>query len=304
MKLNLLPVTVSRGAKTRSAWVVSILIIAGCAVGCFFIITKGESDLADANKALEEAQPAAMEALAMSNEADTQIQLAAPYLRNITLAKSMIAHNRVYPDLYQKIFRYIPPFFRINSITAVSAGPDTAQVTMQGTLTSHQQYADLMLALLRPGSDVISVSRTGFISNDLVVPPLQTIDQVGQARKPNEAPVPSDPLERLTYFQSQSHAETYSGEGNFGTEGAATRFAKPGDSLITVQLLVKASLQVPNPTATLSSGGAAGATGATGISGAPTGIPGVPGGGGPPSATMPSPGAGGARATGASSKSD
>lgn len=195
MKLNLLPVTVSRGAKTRSAWVVTSLIIAGCAVGCFLIITAGEGALKDANAELAQAQPDAVNALAMSNEADQKILEATPYLRNTGLAKSMLAHNRAYPDLYAKVFRYIPPFFRINSITATSAGPDTAQITMFGTLHSHQQYADLMLALLRPGSDVISVSRSGFISEDLVVPPIDTTDQVGRAKKPNDPSIPSDPLE-------------------------------------------------------------------------------------------------------------
>jgi len=286
MKLNLLPVTVSKGAKSRSAVVVSILLVAGCAVGCYLIISAGQGELKEANDALAAAQPEAGRALAMSNEADTQIQKATPYIRNTSLAKSMIASNRLYPDLYEKVFRFIPPFFRINSITAVSAGKDMAQVTMQGTLTSHQQYADLMLALLRPGSDVISVSRTGFISEDLVVPPLQLIDQDGRAKKPNAAPIPTDPLERLTYFQSQSRPAGYDGIGNYGTEGQVTRFAMPGDSLITVQLLVKASLQIPNPTTTLSSGGGAGGASAA-PSGAPAGIAGVPGGGAPPSGGAP-----------------
>jgi len=274
MKLNLLPVTVSRGAKTRSAWILTSLLIAGCAVGCFFIITAGEGELKAANAELGDAQPAAVKALAMSTEADTQIQKASPYLRNTGLAKSMLAHNRAYPDLYAKVFKYIPPFFRINSITATAIGADTAQITMQGTLHSHQQYADLMLALLRPGSDVISVSRSGFVSEDLVVPQLDTTDQVGRAKKPTDPSIPSDPLERLTYFQSQARPDSYTGTGNFGAEGQTLKLNMPGDSLITVQLLVKASLQVPNPTATLSAGAGSATTTTTiptmpGPSGAP-----------------------------------
>lgn len=280
MKLNLVPVTVSRGAKSKTAIFGGALLVVVGAVGCFFMITSSQAALKTSQDELAQAKPDAQRALAMSQEADAIIQLAAPYQRNISLANSMISHNRVYPDFYQDLFRYIPPFFRIYQVQATSAGADAARVVMSGTLTSYQQYADLMLALMR-NKNVISITRQGFVSTDLMVPALQPGDQVGIARRPNQAPIPQDPLDRLAYFQAQSYTEGYTGQGNFGSGTPSTRFAIPGDSAITVEMIVKGNLQIPNPSATLSGGGGGGgATGGTTVSTAPPVAPPAPPSGG------------------------
>jgi hypothetical protein len=189
----------------------------------------------------------------------------------------MIAHNTVYPNLYENLIRNNPPFFRWTSITATPINNEQATVTVTGTLTTYQQYADLMLALMR-NPIVLSVSRQGYTSTDQFVPAIVPTDQSGKPRRPGETPIPDDPLERLAYFQAQGGSQQagFTGEGNFGTGTESVRLAKPGDSLVTVSMVVKANLLVPNPRQTLQASGSAPTAGAPagGIpTGAPTGAP-------------------------------
>src|SRR2546430_13626538 len=58
---------------------------------------------------------------------------------------------------YTTLFR--SQFFRINSITATPNDANTVTVTMNGVIHTAQEYADLMLALLRiPGAQAVSRS--------------------------------------------------------------------------------------------------------------------------------------------------
>lgn len=279
MKLNLVPVTVSRGAKTRGAWVFAIGFIILCGVGCVFMIITSQAALKEARDKVVAEREKANRAYATSKQAETDILLATESVRNTALAKSMISSNSLYPAFYQDLFRYIPPFFRVIQIRAVPTSAETVTVTMTGTLTSYQQYADLMLALLRD-PNVARVGRLGYVKDDLYVPALQPLDQQGKPHRPTEGPIPDDPLQRLAYFQDQGaqRPNGYTGEGNFGSADSSARFAKPGDSRIDVNIEMKGKLQVPDPTATLLSvkGAAAGAT-ATPGAGAPTGAGVMPG---------------------------
>jgi len=161
-------------------------------------------------------------------------------------------------------------------------------VVIQGTISNYQQYADLMLALLR-NPMITAVSRTGYVSDEQFVPALVPTDQRGKPRRPGETPIPDDPLERLAYFQSQTQPSGYEGVGNFGSGNDSVRTAKPGDSLISVTMTVKANMQVPNPRATLTAGGG-GAGGATLPAGGPP-TAGGPAGGPPASVGAGAPGA-------------
>ena len=67
----------------------------------------------------------------------------------MNLYNQMNKHIDAIPDLYAAIKPYIPDFFRLTSISAQSAGQGRTLVTMEGVISSYQQYADLMLALLR-----------------------------------------------------------------------------------------------------------------------------------------------------------
>jgi hypothetical protein len=179
--------------------------------------------------------------------------------------------------MYNDLLPYIPSFYRINSLSATSAG-DSANVTIVGTLDTFQQYADLMLAFSRyPG--LISISRSGFNSQDEFVPNIDQVDTQGKPRKQSDGPIPDDKLERLAYFQTTVQQEGYTGASNYGTGTDSTRGAMPTASLVTVQLTIKKNLQVPEPRQTLTAGagGAAAPMGGGGMGG-----PGGPGGMGGP----------------------
>jgi hypothetical protein len=208
----------------------------------------------------------------------------AALMKNVSLAQAMIAHNDKYPDLYNSLRRYIPPFYRLTSMSASPASDTQSVMTLTGTLTSYQQYADLMLALMR-NPEAVSVSRSGYQADEAYVPQITEIDQLGRPRKPGETPIPDDPLQRLAFFEAQGAQQAgFTGVGNFGTGNDNTRQAMPGESLVTVQVILNHPLQVPNPSATLGAGGTqgGGAPGGGGGRGGPMGAgPGAPAAGGP-----------------------
>jgi hypothetical protein len=122
-------------------------------------------------------------------------------------------------------------------------------------LKSYQQFADLMVALLR-NREVRSVSRSGFTDVDPYIPEISQVDQVGRPRKPGQDPIPDDPLLRLQQQQSQGTLQGFTGEGGFGTVDTGPRGAMPGHSVVTVTLVIARNLQTPVPKATLSTIGA------------------------------------------------
>jgi len=281
MKLNLLPQTVSKGKQTQSAVIFSILIALGGLFLGGYLSVSSQHNL-DAAKADQEASVTpAVDAYKKSTDADTILasDKSVALIRDATLARAMIKHNDVYPDLYEEIKPYIPSFYRINSLSAASGG-DNATVTMVGTLDTYQQYADLMLFFSRY-KPLISISRSGFIDRREIVPSINTVDEEGRPRRQDQAPIPDDKLARLAYFQSNVQAQNYTGEGNFGSGTDNTRGAMPTASLVTVVLTIKKDLRVPEPRQTLSSGGGGGGASMGGgpMGGGPMG--GGPRGGGP-----------------------
>jgi hypothetical protein len=281
MKLNLLPQTVRVGAKAKTAWIGAILMVAvGMAAAVMMSIQADQADKESAD-ALAAVQPQAQKAYDTASAADAILASdpAKEVVLNANLANAMIKHNGDFPTMYEELFRYNPPFFRLTSISATPVSATQASITMTGTITTYQQYADLVLALLR-NKKVRSVARSGFNYSDLQVPPLVPADQVGRPRKPGEAPIPDDPLLRLTYFESQPQPTGYNGGGNFGSGTPAEREAMPGESLITITMTADYALQTPSPMQTLSSlgggsltpsGTAAGPGSAPGPSGAASG---------------------------------
>jgi hypothetical protein len=254
MKLNLLPTYVSKEKATRSAFLLGILIFVVCVVGSVFLYTKAHSDLTASQDGIGKMRGEAQHVKETADYADTVISNARPLLRNTGLAEQMIAHNKVYPDLYDEVKPYIPSFFRVNSMSATSGGPSQATVTLVGVLDSYQQYADLMLALLRI-KGVQSISRTGFTNTNPFVPAPTPEDQYGTPRKPGQAPIPDDRLRRLEYFQGQGRVTGFEGVGGFGSGQNGIRGAMPTSSQVTVTLVLDRNLQTPDPRATLSAGG-------------------------------------------------
>jgi len=285
MKLNLLPTTVSKGKQSQSAVIFSVIIaLAGVGIGGFLSVSSQKA-LDQARAEQSESVGPAQAAYQKSADADTILasEKSVDLIRNAMLADAMIKHNDVYPDLYEEIKPYIPPFFRINSLSAASAGADTSTVTMVGTIDTFQQYADLMLAFSRY-KNLVSISRSGFVDRRLIVPNINTVDTEGRARRQDEAPIPDDKLLRLAYFQSQPQPGGYTGEGNFGSGTPNTKGAMPEASLITVVLTIKKDLQVPEPRQTLSAGGGTPSAGGAGggMTGPPPGFGGAGGGGAAP----------------------
>ncbi|RYG34088.1 hypothetical protein EON81_16485 [bacterium] len=290
MKLNLLPTTVSTERKAKGAVIGAALIAVGGIIAGVLLTTVSRASLEQAKGLEQRIRPFADQAVTTSAQADKIITDSQGVLRNTALAGSMIQHSRKYPDLYDKILPYVPPFFRVTSISATPQG-EQSTVRIQGVLSTYQQYANLMLALLRiPG--VQTVGRNGYLDRDLSVPQLTPEDQVGKPKRDSDPVIPDDPLLRLAYYQAQASTQTYTGTGNFGSADEVLRLAGPDSSLVEVTMLMDVNLQAPDVSTTLKSagGGAAPAAGAAGGGlGRPAGIPGGP------SAGVPRPGgAGGA----------
>lgn len=261
MKLNLLPKTVDTSGRAKFAFVGGFLMFAGSLVAAFAMAKVSGDQLTKVNDKLAEIKPNYDKVVKVATEADTM--MSAPEVKqavvNASLAKAMLASSRIYPDFYDGVKTYIPAFFRITQMSANAVDDKTSTLNLTGTVKNAQEYADLMLALLRiPGAT--TVSRAGFQAEDVVVPALSEIDQQGRPRKESEAPIPDEPLERLQYFTDQSVPTGYLNSGNFGiTEPGTTKTVRPGESLISVVVTVPKDLRVPNPRATITAlGGAAG----------------------------------------------
>jgi len=264
MKLNLLPTYVSKEKATRGALLFSILLFVVCVLGAVALYSKGSSDFEESKKPIAELRGKAQKAKATADVADEVMQQSTVLLRNTSLAKAMIEHNQVYPKLYDKIKLYIPSFYRVNSMSAQSMGKDVTAVTLVGVLDTYQQYADLMLALLRM-KEVQSVSRSGFNNDSVYVPAPSDIDQTGKPRKASEAPIPDDPARRLDYFLGKGRITGYQAAGGFGSGQPGIRGPMPNASQVTIQLVISPyETETPDPRATLSMTEAPATTGGPG----------------------------------------
>jgi hypothetical protein len=285
MKLNLLPTYVGKERAARSAILLSVVLAAiGIGASVFMIISSREARRQSADRVIQ-IGPQAAQAVAESKKADLIIQNARVLILNTNLASAMDKHNYDYVDLYDQVRRYIPSFFRVTSMSATPAA-ETSVVTLTGTLQTQQQYADLMLALLRiPGAT--SVSRSNYQIVEKVVPPLVEGSQAGTPIERGQAPLPDDPLERMERYMSQTGTEGFLGVNNFGQADPTVRKgAMPNWSEVTVSVVVPKNIQTPNPRATLQGIGSA-----PGQGGAPAA--GRPAGGGPaPAAAAPAGGPG------------
>lgn len=287
MKLNLLPTSVSKSGQAKTAAIAAIVMSVVSIVAAVLMLTTSKAALAKAKEEANAIKPDADLAVAIAKKADDLINGNPPYTvpapliaRNTALANQMLEHNKVYPTLYREVVRHVPDFFRVTSLSAQPLGGGTvAQVNMTGVIHTFQQYADLMIALLRiPGA--VSVSRQGYTNNDMYVPELIQQDQSGIPIRPDQPRLSSDAFQRMQELLGEAAAGTTSGfqnVGGFGTED--DEFAKgamPGWSEISVTVLVVGhNLQTPDPGATLrrTPAPAAPTTPPTGTSPAPGGPP-------------------------------
>ena len=278
MKLNLLPTTEKKSRQGRTGVLVGTLIVVGSIIGYAALTFIPAKALNDSKAAIGDLPQQVATADATAKSADVVIASAADVIKNAQLAKAMIDHNDDYIKLYDDVKRYIPPYYRLQSIQATPLSATQSQVTLTGTLAGYQRYADLMLALYR-FKDAQSILRSGYNLDDPIVPALTPADQTGKMRRQNEAPVPDDGLERLAYFQGEASSAPsgYLGTGGYGSGQSDVRGALPNASVVTIQMVVNRNLQTPLAADTLR-GGAGGAAPATGFPGGPGGPGGLPGG--------------------------
>lgn len=253
MKLNLLPTHVSKASSAKTSMIIGILILVVLVLGAGALYIKANNDLAASREGLDVLAGEAAEAKATADKADVVLANATGIIRNINLAEAMLKHNAAYPNLYAKVLPYIPSFYRITSMSATPLGPGNTQLTLVGSLGSYQQYADLMLALLRIPK-ATAVSRQGYNLNAPIIPPLNELDQYGKPRKPGDPPVPDNWEDRLQYYQSSAKTTGYLGVSGFGSGVQGVRGPLPNASQVTVQVIIAEDLQTPDPLATLQAG--------------------------------------------------
>jgi len=255
MKLNLIPTSVKGAKKSQFAWVGALAIAALGVAGMVGLTLMSSQALSEAKQREADLRPQVERAVTISNQADEVISQAQGIIRNSALSAALVKHNTVYPDLYDQVLPYIPRFFRLTSISASPSDAATATITMQGVLDSYQDYANLMIALMRI-QGASAVGRTGFVDRADYVPPLTETDNQGRIRPNGSAvPIPDNDLDRLAYFESQGAPAPATGVGGFGDPNSTLRFAGPESSLISVTLVMSAALQVPDTETTLRSGG-------------------------------------------------
>lgn len=297
MRLNLLPTTVKKTTETRAAWFVMVLIAGLGIAGAVFLVINSSNSLKYAQDASHAQDDAYTQTADFQAKTAENVAKMAGLVRNINLYKDMDSHIDRYPELYNGIKPYIPNFFRLTEMNAQPAGQDS-EVTLTGVVGTYQQYADLMLALLRipkPYGQVESISRSGYQHTEAYVPALDDTDMTGRSRRPGTNPVPDDPLKRLEYLINQGSTATNTGYlalNNFGSGQPGARGPREGESLVTITFRIPYSLQTPDPRATLALAGGGGAAGGTGTA---PGTPPPPGGGPPagPGRTLPAPGGNG-----------
>jgi hypothetical protein len=287
MKLNLVPTYVSKERQGRTAILGSAAIAIVGIVVAVLLSTSSRKALQSAIQANSDSKGPAATAADTAAQADTILNdpKSVQLIRNASLAEAMNKHSDVFPDFYTNdILPYVPPFYRLTSISAQAIDGSTCSVTMTGTLKTFAEYGDLVLALMRI-KGASSVSRQGFSMNQYIVPNLTPNDQTGTPHRINEGPVPDDPVDRLAYYESLGTPPPgYLNEGNYGSGEIVARGAAPEESLVTVVVTVAKNLQTPEPRETLQSGGGGAAPALGGLGGPGLGGPGMPTGFGGPGA--------------------
>ena len=216
MKLNLLPTYVGKGRQVVLALFVGVILILVSAGFSFTMITNSHRQLAQVQAQAHDYETPVNSAKDYADKAENVVAPLKEITRDINLANAMNAHNDVYPKFYNSIFPYIPSFFRITSMAAVPIDPGTVNLTMTGVIKTHQQYADLMLALLRiPNSG--AVTRSGFTATFPVVPNVTSADPNPVTRDPNKPVLPKDPLQRLDALIASGGVHAFKPAGGFGT---------------------------------------------------------------------------------------
>lgn len=256
MKLNLLPQAVTKRSAAPLFIAMAAVMVLVATAGAAWMVVDSKDQLKKAIAERESHLPGYANNLATANDAERVIQQAVNYDRNVKLVQECAKHNNVYADLYNKLLPYIPSFYRIHSLNATGGG-DTCSVTMVGHLSTFQQYADLELVLWRI-PEVISVQRAGYVPRHSSVQGLTPDRQKSVEIKPGETPLPDDPLQQIEVLKARAASVPtgFVNAGGFGTD-ASPKLDMPDYQTVTMTVLMKGNLQVPDPAATLAAAAAA-----------------------------------------------
>ncbi len=281
MKLNLMPESTGAGGSFALATVLALVILAISLAWAAFLIFSSQAALAAEVERRSTLEPQYTAVMQTANDANAIIAGHAPIERNIRLYQAMVEHNSKYVDLYSSLADYIPSFFRVTSLAATPASDSSTTLVISGVLQTYQQYADVMLAMLRiPGA--VNVTRTGFVDDPTYIPSLIQTDQIGSRVRRSEPNLPSDPIDQMyerINRASQATVSGYQGTGNFGSD-TIEKGAMPGWSLVTITVSLQGvNMMAPSPADTLRGGG--GASAPAGFRGPPAGMGGGPDLGGP-----------------------
>jgi hypothetical protein len=260
MKLNLLPTYVGRGRQLFLSIFIGIVMVIVSTGMSVSMIVNSKSQLERVKAQADAWKKPVDAAAAYAMKAEPIVAPVKDLVRNIKLAKAMEDHNPKYALFYDSTFPYIPGFFRITSIQATPNDASSVTLTMTGVIKTHQQYVDLMLALLRiPGATTIS--RSGFQPAQPFVGGVTATDQDPVTRVPGKPVLPKDRLQQLDVLIASGGVQGFQESGNFGTGIPGERGPMPGYQLVTVTVQVPGNLTTPNPRATLaaSAGGGGGA---------------------------------------------
>lgn len=245
MKLNLLPTTVNREGRAKSAWFFSILLAVAGVASMLYMKQTSERFVKEQNERIDKTRRRVQDGQDFNAKTDKVIQDNRGLVLNAKLATAMLEHSDKYPDLFNKVKGNIPSYFRLTSMNATPNGPVT-QVNLTGVIQNQQQYADLMLALLRI-EGVVTVGRSGFTYANALVPPITETDQTGRIQQPGDPTWPDDPLDRLDAQIANARSTGFLNQNGFGsTTEPMQRGAMPDWSTITVSVILNESVQAPN----------------------------------------------------------
>ena len=256
MKLNLLPHEESSDVLVRKAIFRGSLGMVGAGLLAAFLIVFSRSGAEDARGEVESLRPQAELAYRTASRADEIMKEAVFLTTDLGFAEAVHRQNLKAIDLFQEVMNYLPGFFRLTSLTAAAKGDQDTLVVLEGVVHSYQEYADLMLALLRM-TNVLNVQRSKPEIKESPVPSLDKEDQIG-IRVPSGSPrLPSDPFKRMEAMIARaSKPKELEPEPKLPSAAAAQEYHQyvklvPGDSVVKVEMLVHQPFQVPNPRLTL-----------------------------------------------------
>lgn len=232
------------------------LTLAGLGLSIFMIVTSKQTLQAEKDY-VAELEPNYEKVKSLSALADAVVAKAVPINRNVELARAMLDHNKVYPDAYDYVRKYVPSFYRINQMSITPVDEKNVQLTMSGALKTRQEYDDLYLALLRVPKQT-AVTRSAYVPLVVkdYVPNVKEGNMLARKIKAGEGDIPIDAEAEVNRELGKGSVTGFRGVGDFGTQ-ATSRGAMPDYQTVTTSVTFELPIKVVQAKATLAKAGAA-----------------------------------------------